>query len=135
MSGADETLPIFVYGLLKPGLAGYLELDLAHRTLIAGPDRLAGTLYDLDDYPGALPGGSGTIHGVLLHPLTSGVLADIDSYELFDPADPDGSEYLRVCVTTLGGIDAWTYAYNRSVAGAPALSDGIWPPFAADRGS
>ncbi len=119
-------LPVFVYGLLRPGCAGYEELNLSHRAVLIGPDRIAGRLYHLGDYPGVVPGGELTVTGELLLPQDPGLLADLDAYEQYDPTDPDGSEYLRVRVTTLGGRDAWVYAYRPDIGDRPVIAGGDW---------
>lgn len=127
MQAASPLLPFFVYGLLRPGLEGFVELGLVDRVDSRGSDRIVGTLYDLGNYPGLIPGGDKVIIGELLMPRDAGVITLMDTYELYDPADSDGSEYLRVTTTTLDrGVDVWVYAYNRSVEGYPQLSDGIW---------
>lgn len=119
-------LPVFVYGLLRPGCAGFEELELGKRAVLVGPDGIAGRLYDLGDYPGVVLGGEGIVRGDLLLPGHSGVLAALDRYEDYDPADPDRSEYLRVRVTTLGGQEAWVYAYALDVTDRPVIADGDW---------
>lgn len=126
-------LPVFVYGLLRPGCTGFAELNLHERMIVVGPDAVAGRLYDLGDYPGLVPGGDAIVRGELLLPLDPDVLAALDRYEEYDPADPEGSEYVRVTVTTLGGQDAWVYAYRPGVAGRAVIPGGEW--LAAGRGA
>lgn len=123
----ETALPVFVYGLLKPGFAGFAELRLDDRVNVIGPDRVHGTLYNLGDYPGLMPGGDDTVAGVLLRPLDAQVLDDMDAYELFDPADPAGSEYIRARLVTTSGASVWAYAYNRPVGDAPVVPRGAWP--------
>lgn len=123
---APAPLPLFVYGLLRPGLAGFQELGLADRMTVIGPDRITGTLYDLGDYPGVVPGGTAVVHGLLLQPQDADVLALIDAYEEYDAGDPDGSEYLRVVLRTLHGVEAWVYAYNRPTLDWPIVPGGDW---------
>lgn len=127
MRSAPLDRAVFLYGTLMAGARGYRELGLEGRLALIGRDRIAGTLYDLGDHPGAVPGGAKAIMGELLMPRDDRVLALLDDYELYDPADPEGSEYVRVQVTTLdGGIEAWTYAYNRDVSEAPVIASGRW---------
>lgn len=119
-------LPVFVYGLLRPGRAGFAELNLEERMRVVGPDAVAGRLYDLGDYPGLIPGGEGIVLGELLLPRDPDVLAALDRYEDHDPADPDGSEYLRLRLTTLGGRDAWAYVYRWDITDRPVIEGGDW---------
>lgn len=126
MAKKTDPLPVFVYGLLRPGCAGFAELNLAKRAVVIGPDRIAGTLHDLGDYPGLAMGGESIVTGELLLPRDEDVLADLDAYELYDPADPAGSEYLRIQVTTLGGRLAWVYAYRGDLGNRPIIASGDW---------
>jgi gamma-glutamylcyclotransferase (GGCT)/AIG2-like uncharacterized protein YtfP len=120
-------LPVFVYGTLRPGEQGFVDLDLAGSVDVLGPARVAGVLYDLGDYPGVILGGNGPIHGELLGPRDEAVLERLDSYELYDPADPAGSEYLRVEATTLeDGLSIWIYIYNFPLEDACPIPGGDW---------
>ncbi|MFT3967596.1 MAG: gamma-glutamylcyclotransferase family protein [Sphingobium sp.] len=134
MAGPEEDrgapLPVFVYGTLRPGDVGFAEAGLAGRVDLLGPARVNGTLYDLGDYPGIVPGGSGVVMGELLLPRDGGVLPLLDEYEIYDPADPKGSEYQRLRVLTLDlSLSVWIYSYNRSVTGLPVISGGDWRRF------
>ena len=125
--GEDDTLPVFVYGTLRPGDVGFRETALADRVECLGPAQVAGTLYDLGEYPGAVLGKSGIIRGELLLPLDRGVLPLLDEYEIYDPADPKSSEFLRLIATTVdSGLSIWIYAYNRSVTDVPVIPSGDW---------
>lgn len=118
---------LFLYGTLMTGEPGHRELRLAKRLVLIGRDRIAGTLYDLGDYPGLILSGSGIVQGELFAAPDSGLLGEIDAFELYDPFDREASEYLRIRVTTLdSGHDAWTYAYNCGVRGMPVIASGNW---------
>jgi gamma-glutamylcyclotransferase (GGCT)/AIG2-like uncharacterized protein YtfP len=118
--------PVFVYGLLRPGRAGFAELDLAGRVDILGPALVAGTLHDLGDYPGVTLGGPGLIMGELLLPRDEGVIVQLDAFELYDATDPAGSEYLRVEAVTTTGMTIWIYIYNFPLNGVPVIASGDW---------
>lgn len=126
-------LPVFVYGLLRPGCRGFQELNLGGRVDLIGPDRIAGRLHDLGDYPGVVLDGDGVVQGELLLPRNVDLLAALDRYEDYDPADTEGSEYLRVKVTTLGGREAWIYACQRDMAQCPIIANGDWLATMRDR--
>ncbi|MET0241468.1 MAG: gamma-glutamylcyclotransferase family protein [Sphingobium sp.] len=120
-------LPVFVYGTLRTGDVGFLALDLAERVDSLGMAAVAGTLIDLGDYPGAVVGSGGVITGELLMPRDDAVLALLDDYEMFDPLDPAGSEYVRRQIETLGtGLSVWIYVYNRDHGQAPVITSGDW---------
>lgn len=109
------------------GEPGYRELGLESRLALIGHERIAGTLYDLGDYPGLITGGPGTVHGQLFLPPDPMLLAELDAFELHDPFNPEASEYVRVQVTMLdSGVEAWVYAYNLDVGQAPVISSGSW---------
>jgi len=122
----DERL-LFVYGLLLPGEKGFESLGLATHVRRLGPERIAGRLYHLGDYPALIPGGAGIVRGELLAFTEPGLLDKLDAYELYDPENPDKSEYRRVQVDLLdSGRSVWTYAYNRPVTGRPVIAAGSW---------
>lgn len=92
-----------------------------------GPERVAGRLYHLGDYPALVPGGAGIVRGEALAFSGPELLDTLDAYELYDPENPDKSEYCRVRVTLLdSGRSAWTYAYNRPVTNRPVIAAGSW---------
>ncbi|MBB3033803.1 gamma-glutamylcyclotransferase family protein [Alteriqipengyuania lutimaris] len=133
--GADAAAPhtdplVFLYGILQQGEEGYRELDLAKSLQLVGPDDVRGVLYDLGDYPGYKTGGTGRgtghVRGQLHAVKRLSVLPQLDAYELYDPADPTNSDYLRKRVTTLSGREAWIYEYNRDVGDAPIIASGSW---------
>ena len=121
-----DMFDLFVYGLLMPGQSGYDELGLTDRTQRLGPDWVAGTLYDLGDYPGLIAEGSGVVHGEILRSSDATLLADLDGYELYDPENLDCSDYRRVRITTLCDIPAWTYVYLKPLSGCPIIETGDW---------
>jgi gamma-glutamylcyclotransferase (GGCT)/AIG2-like uncharacterized protein YtfP len=112
---------------LKPGLAGFEELGLKARVDVMGSDKIAGTLYDLGDYPGLILNGGGTVAGYLLRPHDEALLSLLDEYELYDELNPETSEYIRLIVRTIErGIEAWVYIYNKPINGRPTVNSGEW---------
>jgi gamma-glutamylcyclotransferase (GGCT)/AIG2-like uncharacterized protein YtfP len=117
----------FVYGLLMSGGPGFLALGLQSRVRRLGPARVYGRLHHLGDYPGLVIGGRGIVHGELLAFSDPHLVDELDAYELFDPENHAGSEYLRVEVDLLGADSpAWTYEYNRPVKDRPIIATGNW---------
>lgn len=118
---------IFVYGLLMRGLSLHGLLDGAR---FVSEATTHGTLLSLGDYPGLVEGG-GTVRGELYaldDPLVA--LPRLDAAEEYDPQHPESSRYLRVerAVRVAGARDAraWTYLYNGSAEGCPAVASGDW---------
>jgi len=123
----NETCLLFVYGLLRRGQSGHDDLGLEGRVHYLGSDRVQGQIYHLGDYPGMVTGSHGIVHGDLLAIEDVALLHDMDAYELFDPDQPDSSEYRRIEVDLLdSGKRAWAYEYNRPVAGLPIVAGGDW---------
>ncbi len=88
---ASEDRHVFVYGTLRAGgindIARYRPLPQR-----VGDGLIAGTLYDLGAYPGAVLGGEGCIRGEIYR-IAPGVEAEVD---LLEGVLPDGSgEYLK----------------------------------------
>lgn len=105
-----------------------------------GPAAAPGRLYDLGDYPGATFGGppdSLVLGEVFELPDDGGHLAALDSYEGFDPRDPEGSPFVRQrrLVTLAAGrqLDCWVYAYNRDLANAPRIVGGQYAAWRASK--
>lgn len=101
MPQADEALRhVFVYGTLRRGGRN----DIARfrpAPVFVGPAEIAGTLYDLGAYPGAVLHTSHRLVGEVYR-ITAAVEADLDELE---EVRPDGTgEYLkRECMVDVGG--------------------------------
>jgi gamma-glutamylcyclotransferase (GGCT)/AIG2-like uncharacterized protein YtfP len=120
---------LFVYGLLRPGQSGFLELGLGSQTQVLGSAAIAGTLYDLGAYPGLILGGDRIVHGEILRLHDPDLLAMIDLYEGFDPYAPVTSEYRRVIWSlrlSTGAIACHVYEFARSPGSAPIIPSGDW---------
>jgi len=105
-SGA-RTIPIFVYGTLKPG--GVYHGRVSAWVVYALDASVRGEMYDTGlGYPAAVFGGNDVVPGVLLH-----VPADaLDRVlEVMDEIEEEGKEFRRVRVHTLDGIEAIAYEW------------------------
>ena len=123
---------LFVYGTLRPGHAPAEVAAAAAQLRLVGEGSVAGELYDLGHYPGAiLNNNSGPrISGLLFElPEDEAVLRAIDDYEEFIPELPAASQFLRVqCEAECAGagVTCWIYTFARSLAGARRIDDGVW---------
>jgi gamma-glutamylcyclotransferase (GGCT)/AIG2-like uncharacterized protein YtfP len=114
---------LFVYGTLRPGDVRWPILEPF--TLDGGmPDSVSGHLFDTGlDYPAALFGPHGTIHGqtfALVEATLERAMAVLDEVE-----GVVGGEYHRVSVRTRRGVDAWAYAYGEGLDLTP-IPSGDW---------
>jgi gamma-glutamylcyclotransferase (GGCT)/AIG2-like uncharacterized protein YtfP len=121
---------LFSYGTLQPSLAPK-EIEAAVRSMRRiGNGRVHGRLYDLGDYPGAILGSSGSmiLGQVFELPDDPEILKQLDEYEGFDPAHPEGSLFVRKkCWVALKGgkrISCWVYIYNRHPGNAAGVANG-----------
>jgi gamma-glutamylcyclotransferase (GGCT)/AIG2-like uncharacterized protein YtfP len=124
---------LFAYGTLQHGLAPGEIAAVVEKLRTVGPGFIAGTLYDLGEYPGAVldPGSARKIHGTIFElPEDADLLRQLDVYEGFNPENSDQSLFVRtmqrVTLTTGGELSCWVYAYNRSPAGARIVESGIY---------
>jgi gamma-glutamylcyclotransferase (GGCT)/AIG2-like uncharacterized protein YtfP len=125
---ADDCVLVAVYGSLRRGL-GLPDLPAEVSSIIGdlGPCRIEGELYDLGEYPG-LRLGRGEVVGELFQVAGGhGAFALLDEYEGFDPADADGSLYLRRLVRLLKpAVNAWIYVYNSEPRAEARIASGDW---------
>jgi gamma-glutamylcyclotransferase (GGCT)/AIG2-like uncharacterized protein YtfP len=124
---------LFLYGtLLADGLPDDVVGALKALRRI-GPAQVRGRLFDLGEYPGAIlaPSSKTVVRGELFElPSSPAILKALDNYEEFDPANKEGSLFVRTKVkaTLLDGpkVDCWVYVYNDDPGSAPLLADGVY---------
>lgn len=115
-----------VYGLLRTGEEGFRRFDLATHLEHVGPCRIPGRLYDLGRYPG-LARGEGEVIGDLFRLKSADVIARLDDYEDYNPANETEAHYLRRAIQLAEpDVTAWVYLWNRSVEGCKPLAHGDW---------
>jgi gamma-glutamylcyclotransferase (GGCT)/AIG2-like uncharacterized protein YtfP len=132
---ADERALVAVYGTLRRGL-GLPDLPATVSSIIrdVGPCLIEGELYNLGEYPG-LRLGRGEVVGELFEVADGhGAFALLDEYEGFDPADPDGSLYLRRRVRLLHpAVNAWVYVYNSEPPPEARIASGDWAHYVREQ--
>jgi putative glutamine amidotransferase len=136
----DPPNRLFVYGTLRPGHAPASVAAHVDRCTRLGDASIAGRLYDLRTYPGAIiDTGDRRIFGQLLEFPDDAALRRLDAYEGYRPADPDNSLFIRIeCDVTLDAepsraIRAYVYVYNGDVSGARLIECGRYDPPSAMR--
>lgn len=128
---------LFVYGSLRRSPNGCL-----HRLLQANCDfvdkaHIPGRLFCLGDYPCAIFdyfGPDDLIHGEVYRLRQPNLtLHVLDDYEECLPQHPQPHEYRRLLksITLNQGemIEAWLYAYNRSIDGLTRINCGDYQPY------
>ena len=133
---------LFVYGTLRGGLEPTGVAGRLHGARHLGDATLPGALYDLGDYPGAIPDPEthARVHGELIELADAAdAFAWLDRYEGIDPDDPEGSLFRRERgrVLLAGGepLDCWVYVYRGPVADRPRIAGGDWAAWRAERRS
>ncbi len=131
---AGHTEALFVYGTLMPASGRHMARRLASESRYIGPGSIAGKLYHLGSYPGAVLSQRprDIIHGdviKLLRPRWS--LAWLDDYEGCGRDQPEPHAYRRVIVPVQlrsgASLDAWVYVYNGPVRSARHIPNGRFP--------
>ena len=113
---------LFVYGTLQRESRSPMATFLLRHAEVAERGYIYGRLYEVDSYPGAIPGnpGEGKVFGTLLKLRTpETVFRVLDEYEEIGEQYPEPHEYRRVVipVITESGEEkpCWIYLYNHPV--------------------
>lgn len=123
---------LFVYGSLLSGFKSPAYEYITRYFELLGPATAPGTLYDLGDYPAALPDNSGRkIIGELYRIRNSNQLsyaiAQLDGYEGLNPEAGEVADYRRQLSAVLYNkeqIHAWVYWYNHAIQDKPLIESG-----------
>lgn len=125
MAESREPSLLFLYGTLRQGEPMFEQLRLSDALEFVGETSFPGALYDLGDYPGAVPG-DGLVAGELHRIRDPGILTALDEYEEFDPANPATSLFVRQRIVIPEVGEAWAYLYNGSREHRRRLDSGEW---------
>lgn len=127
-----NTQSVFVYGSLLSGFLSPAYEYISQFFDLVGPATVKGTLYDLGEYPAAVPSeGDRVIKGELYtikNPAEfSWAIGQLDDYEGVVPDDGEQPLYRRELVEVIINhqpVSAWIYWYNRDISGKPILEAG-----------
>ncbi|HMO31582.1 MAG TPA: gamma-glutamylcyclotransferase [Lacibacter sp.] len=127
----DTPLHLFVYGSLRQGFQNpFFDYIKNHFTYVAD-GKVKGCLYDLGDYPAAVPGPECRIVGELYQSKSrddfNWAISQIDDYEGLHPEEGETALYRRETTTVYhpgGETTAWIYWYNGDTAGKPVVDSG-----------
>jgi gamma-glutamylcyclotransferase (GGCT)/AIG2-like uncharacterized protein YtfP len=123
---------LFVYGSLRSGMHNEVFTFISSYFVLEGMGAVHGKLYDLGDYPGAIPGtGSERIVGELYRIEQEEdfdwAMEQIDDYEGYVVSEGATSLFRRELVNVLfqnTTVIAWTYWYNQPVTGRTRILSG-----------
>ena len=131
---------LFVYGTLRRGFPNPYQRLLDEHGTYLGRARFQGRLFEVEDYPGALPSADPADHVIGdLYRIDHAdeVMAALDLYEECTPAFPQPWEYIRreIQVSLADGQDlpAWTYLYNRRSDNLETIPSGDYLRFNRSR--
>jgi gamma-glutamylcyclotransferase (GGCT)/AIG2-like uncharacterized protein YtfP len=115
---------LFVYGtLLSEG--NEFAAFLMENSILHGPGKFKGKLYDIGEYPGAIyqPSSEYDVHGqVFLMNQPEMILRRLDDYEGFGEDQPEPNEFIRTLIeveTNDNPVNCWAYLYQLP-------TDGLW---------
>ena len=126
---------LFVYGTLKPEMIESVMPQLLPYFEFVANGYVTGKLFDVNDYPGAVPATS--VHNKIFGQLLSihrgfekEVFHLLDDYEDYDTANVVGSLFRREKVTVYINEahmqEAWIYWYNKSTSGLTEIISGVY---------
>eukprot|EP00611_Tribonema_gayanum_P023524 TRINITY_DN4966_c0_g1_i1.p1 TRINITY_DN4966_c0_g1~~TRINITY_DN4966_c0_g1_i1.p1 ORF type:complete len:159 (-),score=4.44 TRINITY_DN4966_c0_g1_i1:90-518(-) len=127
-----ENLPLFVYGSLRSGFQHPAYAYISRYFSLMGTATVRGELYDMGEYPAAIPSGeekliTGELYAIQKAEEFSWAIGQLDDYEGIN-GEPDEPQLYRRDKTTvfLNGqpIEAWIYWFNGSVKGKPKIDGG-----------
>ena len=123
---AAQTRHVFVYGTLRSGGSNDITRFSPAPQRVADAV-IAGTLYGLGAYPGAVLGGEGRVIGEIYR-ITAALEAQLDVLEAVKP-DGTGEYIKRELLVDAGGrrLSCLIYEIHPDrVAGRPVISSGDW---------
>jgi gamma-glutamylcyclotransferase (GGCT)/AIG2-like uncharacterized protein YtfP len=128
------TYHLFVYGSLRKGFESDAYHYISQYFTLIGNGYIKGCLYDLGEYPAAMPAPDGEecrivgeLYMVKHIDELDWAMAQLDDYEGVDPSYDETSLYRKeVTPVEIEGytIPAWVYWYNGDVAGMPRVESG-----------
>jgi len=121
---------LFVYGtLMRNSPSPYAKL-LHMRADFVGTGSIAGRLYNLGSFPGAVPDETSTlkVHGEVYFLKVTALLETLDRYEGCHSGAKEPQIFKRetACVTLMAGpvLTAWVYALIPARSGRPRIATG-----------
>ncbi len=129
----DITPFLFVYGSLRSGFQNTAYAYISQYFTLVSPAKANGKLYDLDDFPAAVPDDSaqhfivGELYQINDADEFSWAIAQLDDYEGLYTENEEIPLYRRKLTTVYWNNQqekAWVYWYNGNVEGKPLIASG-----------
>ena len=129
---SKEIYNLFVYGSLRSGFRNPVYGYLTKYFHLLGEAVVKGKLYDMGDYPVALPTTeekfiSGELYATNDPSEFSWAIAQLDDYEGLNPEEGQQPLYKREQVIAYQAgqpVTAWIYWYNGNVGSQPEIESG-----------
>lgn len=123
---------LFVYGSLRSGFNHTAYEWISRYFELLGSATVKGKLYDLGEYPAAIPATDenyiyGELYRLKADQDFGWAIAQIDDYEGVHPEPGETALYTRaIAPIQINGqtTDAWIYWYNQDVTGKPVIVSG-----------
>lgn len=121
------------YGTLMRAFGVICRLGVTDRVSFVQACQFAGVLYDLGQFPGAVPG-DGVVYGELFRLHDPQTWTVLDAYEGYESDREDDSLFVRRQVALQEPVDrtAWVYWFNGDPTGHSRISSGDWAEYARD---
>jgi gamma-glutamylcyclotransferase (GGCT)/AIG2-like uncharacterized protein YtfP len=124
---------LFVYGSLRSGFRSPAYEYISRYFNLIGPGKIRGKLYDMGEYPAAVPTQEdrfivGELYGIKNEGEFSWAMGQLDDYEGVIIEADEVRLYRRETTEVVCNSDeiitAWVYWYNGEVEGKPYLESG-----------
>ena len=129
---SPETFQLFVYGSLRSGFKSPAYDYISRFFSLSGEARVKGKLYDLGEYPAAVPYSEekfivGELYVIKDQREFSWAMGQLDDYEGVNVETGEAPLYRReITEVTCNGekSKAWIYWYNSDTSGKPIVPSG-----------
>jgi gamma-glutamylcyclotransferase (GGCT)/AIG2-like uncharacterized protein YtfP len=123
---------VFVYGSLRSGFHHPAYTYISRYFTLLSDARVKGRLYDMGEYPAAIPSEMDSYIIGELYRINSAeefewAMAQLDDYEGVNVEHGDTPLYRRertIVYTNNEQTTAWVYWFNRDISGAPPIETG-----------
>jgi gamma-glutamylcyclotransferase (GGCT)/AIG2-like uncharacterized protein YtfP len=120
---------LFVYGLLRADVPHPMAAFLKNNAKFIGRGEVRGLLYDVGEYPAAVPDAHHQLVGDvyrLMHDVDA-ILKKLDAFEMVGEAHSAPNEYRREVTSAMvndSSYEAWIYWYSWPVSHLPRIASG-----------